>query len=504
MNAASLGNSPYFASREILSIFGQNLAPAAVIAGTTVLPFTLAGTSVTVNGVPCPLFYVSPTQINFQMPSNFISDSTPLDSTRFPLIVRSLAGTSSETMLFGTFDSPGLFTQGATGCGPGAIQNVSASRIVSLNSHENSVSPGDFISVFGTGSGFASPPPPDGAPALQDPLSRFTTLLRAELGLDGFVKTSIRADFAGPAPGLIGVDQMNFQIPQDAIEGCDVPIALKQQNSGQTVTLNIRRGGGVCMNSPIGRAAHFRWVKTMVSDPAFATIQTADRLLVNLAEAPRNLLALTSPSRLPDPVTLTPVHEPRFCGESVPNPADAGLLTLTGVNGLPPVILNTSVQKANLSEVLLPTGSIGPGVVSVSGAGASIGPFSVPLSIPAPIEITTSLGPGTTFSIHNPIRITWKNGAVGNMLVLRIDYFNGFGPQQYQSFTAFAAAGELVVPVMGSGNMMILPLPPADSVAFTIKVYPSTAQTFTAKGLDFGQAEWSYEYVYRGLRISGI
>ncbi len=361
------------------------------------------------------------------------------------------------------------------------------------------------FSAFGTGSGYTYLPPPDGAPAPQDPLSRFLTLSKAELGLDGFVKTSIRSDFAGLAPGLIGVDQINFQIPQDTIEGCDVPFALKQQNSGQTVTLNIRRGGGACVNFPLGRAAHFRWVRTVVSDPAFPSMQTTDRLFANLAEAPRNLLALTPPDRLPEPVILTPVHEPRFCAASVPNPADAGVLTLTGVNGSPLTVLNTSAQKTNLSVVVLPTGSIGPGFVEARGnGGTGIGPFSVPLGIPAPIEITTALVPGTTFSTRNPIRITWKNGALGSMVVLRVDYFNGAAPQGYNSFKAFAAAGELIIPVLGFGNMMILPLPPADSVAFTLKVYPATAQTFTAKGLDFGQAEWSYEYVFKGLRISGL
>lgn len=143
VNAASLGNSPYFAPREIISIFGQNLAPAPTIASTPVLPFILAGTSVTVNGVTCPLFYVSPTQINFQMPTNVITDSALV-----PLVVKTSVGSSAETILAGTFDSPGLFTQDASGCGPGAIQNVSASGGVSLNTHANSVSPGDFVFRF--------------------------------------------------------------------------------------------------------------------------------------------------------------------------------------------------------------------------------------------------------------------------------------------------------------------------------------------------------------------
>lgn len=50
-------------------IFGQNLAPNAESAASFPLPTTLNLTTVTVNGVPAPLLYVSPQQIDFQVPS---------------------------------------------------------------------------------------------------------------------------------------------------------------------------------------------------------------------------------------------------------------------------------------------------------------------------------------------------------------------------------------------------------------------------------------------------
>lgn len=65
----------YLDERSIATIFGTNLASAPADARGASLPRQLAGTSVSVNGVAAPLFYVSPSQINFQLPSN--GDTTP-------------------------------------------------------------------------------------------------------------------------------------------------------------------------------------------------------------------------------------------------------------------------------------------------------------------------------------------------------------------------------------------------------------------------------------------
>ena len=67
VNGASF--HPSGAPAAIMTIFGLRLSDATYQATTYPLPTQLGPTSVTVNGVTVPLFYVSPTQINFQMPS---------------------------------------------------------------------------------------------------------------------------------------------------------------------------------------------------------------------------------------------------------------------------------------------------------------------------------------------------------------------------------------------------------------------------------------------------
>jgi hypothetical protein len=58
----------HVAPGSLISIFGANLAPATVSAGVSPWPQRLAGVTLSVDGIPCPLLYVSPSQINAQVP----------------------------------------------------------------------------------------------------------------------------------------------------------------------------------------------------------------------------------------------------------------------------------------------------------------------------------------------------------------------------------------------------------------------------------------------------
>ena len=60
------------------TIYGSNLAPSAVDASTGNLPTTLNGVTVMVGGIAAPLKYVSPGQINFQVPFEVTGASAPV------------------------------------------------------------------------------------------------------------------------------------------------------------------------------------------------------------------------------------------------------------------------------------------------------------------------------------------------------------------------------------------------------------------------------------------
>ena len=87
-NLTDGGDAAQVAPGSLVSIFGANLSTATASADLLqdILPTMLAGTEVYFNGIPAPLLYVSPTQINAQIPWE-VADSTSINA-----FVRSVQG----------------------------------------------------------------------------------------------------------------------------------------------------------------------------------------------------------------------------------------------------------------------------------------------------------------------------------------------------------------------------------------------------------------------------
>ncbi len=72
LQVAGIGNAATgqqaYAPGMIMSIYGAALGTFAQSAATIPLPQYLAGFEATINGVPAPLYYVSPNQVNVQIP----------------------------------------------------------------------------------------------------------------------------------------------------------------------------------------------------------------------------------------------------------------------------------------------------------------------------------------------------------------------------------------------------------------------------------------------------
>src|SRR5712692_2921948 len=135
VNAASF--NPGVAPGTIVSLFGQNLALRERQASSPLpLPTQLIGTTVTVNARPLPLFYVSPGQINAQLPYGVqgrvtLQVSTPIGAVDVPLTILDTA--------------PGIFT-----LSPDPAVLHQSGSVVSATSPAQS---GETISVFLTGLG---------------------------------------------------------------------------------------------------------------------------------------------------------------------------------------------------------------------------------------------------------------------------------------------------------------------------------------------------------------
>src|SRR3982751_3529137 len=96
----------------LVSIFGSKLASIVATADHLPLPTKLAGTVVTVGDLEleAPLYFVSPGQINLQLPFEALGDT-------LPIVVTTPEGKSKPMLLAVAASGPGIFTQSRDGKG---------------------------------------------------------------------------------------------------------------------------------------------------------------------------------------------------------------------------------------------------------------------------------------------------------------------------------------------------------------------------------------------------
>ena len=195
-SAASYKKS--YAPGMIMALFGQNLAGSTPDLPASPLPTQLAGTTVTLNGIPAPLYYVSPGQINLQIPYEIASGATA--------IMKIISGgqTATSQITLGTA-APGIFAD-ANGL---LVPYQTTAR-------------GQTIVLFMTGDNLLTSPkvttgsvPAAGTVTIPDNASLSVAV--------GGVSAAIA--FKGVPSWSIGVTQINFTIPANAPAGL-VPVVV--------------------------------------------------------------------------------------------------------------------------------------------------------------------------------------------------------------------------------------------------------------------------------------
>ena len=183
----------------LASIYGSGFATTTVQAPIP-YPTTLGGVSVSVNGTAAPVFYVSPGQINFQIPWSTTAGTATV-------IVTSTSGGGGSVTVPVIAASPGIFLIGGT-------QAAALNPDYSVNSSGNPASEGTFVQVYATGLGPVSPPQSDGQPASTTTLANTNFPCTASLGT-----VPATALFCGMAPGWVGLWQVNVTLPTGMTPG---------------------------------------------------------------------------------------------------------------------------------------------------------------------------------------------------------------------------------------------------------------------------------------------
>jgi len=211
----------------IISIFGERLASGTQTASGTPLPKVLGGARVTMGGIDLPLFYVSPGQINAQLPFELQHRST----TDLRVSVDGLSSESVAVILGSV--APGIFIVGQGSTAVGAILRARDSSLVTA---ANAVNRGEAITIFATGLGPVTPQPPSGSAAGAAPLS--WTVQVPTVFIAGVVAP---VSYYGLAPGFVGLYQVNADVPAQAPVGDAVPLLLRVASvSSNTVRLAVR------------------------------------------------------------------------------------------------------------------------------------------------------------------------------------------------------------------------------------------------------------------------
>ena len=194
----------------VISVFGANLASDVFLGPQGTMPQTLGGVTVRVGDSLLPLFFVSPSQINVQLPSSLAPGAQTM-------IISAQGQPDVQASFTVGQDAPGIFPQVADG----------QTFALALHGDGSAVTPespavsGETITVYGTGFGSTTPARPTGFPVPSAPV--YTLNDTATVQLNGAAMT-VSGAFA--LAGSIGVDAVQFVIGDGAPSGTNAQLTI--------------------------------------------------------------------------------------------------------------------------------------------------------------------------------------------------------------------------------------------------------------------------------------
>lgn len=227
-SASNLGGA--VAPGELVVVYGSGLGPvtlaSAQLDSSGRLARSAGGTQVFFNGTAAPMVYARADQIAAIVPNAVAGQPAAKIQVQYQ-------SQSSPPFSIPVVDTaPGLFTIDQTGRGQGAILNQDNT----LNGRLNAAPRGSIVVLWATGQG---PSDPDWAEdeLAADPLPKPRNPVTVTIGgQEGEIL------YAGAAPGMAAVMQVNVRVPAGIKPGSAVPIVLKIGNAGSQpgVTLAVQ------------------------------------------------------------------------------------------------------------------------------------------------------------------------------------------------------------------------------------------------------------------------
>jgi uncharacterized protein (TIGR03437 family) len=209
----------------IVSIFGANLTAGTAVASSSPLPQSLGGVSVMLGNSLLPLFFVSPGQLNLQIPNGL-----PPGAASLTVIGAGVPNVSTSLTI--AQDAPGLFAQAINGQSfalafhaDGTLVTPSAPAII-----------GELLTLYGTGFGATNPARLEGFAIPASPAYNLVDPVSLAAGGDTLTPS---AAFA--VVGSVGVDAIQFTLSDPSQSGTTVPVSVTiNGQQSNTVMLPVR------------------------------------------------------------------------------------------------------------------------------------------------------------------------------------------------------------------------------------------------------------------------
>ena len=214
--AAGLPNTLSVAAGSIISVYGAGLASSTAQAASTPLPKQLGNAMLSVNNQPLGLFYVSAAQINAYLPPGLTG--------LIPITVSTTGGGQHTTQVLLASAVPAIFTQDSSGTGVASALHASGQPVTA----SNPAAPGEMISLYLTGLG-----------ATYSSGGLDNTVILPQVYVSS-LSTPASVSFSGLAPGFIGLNQVNFQVPAGLSTGNAQLFVTSANISSNVVSLPIR------------------------------------------------------------------------------------------------------------------------------------------------------------------------------------------------------------------------------------------------------------------------
>ena len=207
-NAAGATPQTGVAAGSVVSITGENLAGAMVQGPASPLAQTLGGVTVRLGDRVLPLLYVSPQQINLQLPDDVVAGP-------YTLTVSSQGQPDVQSAFTVVRNAPGLFQQTSGGISIVMAVHEDGSAVTA----DSPAKSGELLTVYGTGFGPADHSRPEGFALPDTPDYLVVDTAGVSLG-----DASIVPEKVFSVAGRVGVDAVQFRFGDGVPSGTNAPL----------------------------------------------------------------------------------------------------------------------------------------------------------------------------------------------------------------------------------------------------------------------------------------